>query len=58
MTMYKDTILKGIKENMSDEEIIIALKSAYGIKLEKLPEGFEEAIIEDIASLKENPDSE
>jgi hypothetical protein len=58
MTDYKDTILKGIKENMTDEQIILALMSVYGVTLEKLPEDFEKAIIEDIAFLKENPEVE
>lgn len=58
MTAYKDTILKGIKENLSDKEIILLLVAGYGVIAEELPEGFEEAVIKDIKFLKENPDAE
>lgn len=58
MTAYKDTILRGIKENLTDEEIIEQLIKGYGVRDGVLPEGFREAIIEDIAFLKENPDAE
>jgi hypothetical protein len=58
MSKYKDTILKGIKENLTNEEIIISLMAVYGVTVDKLPEGWDEYIVQDIGFLKANPDAE